>query len=121
MEKHIERKILIFAEAYGVQHAEITNGTLFVKFKNSRQIDFEDFRKSLREMMQSFVNADTGVNGNVVGDEVAYDFVPLKDEKAWNTTETQASVVDTYLDSFYPDANDKHLIRQNLKRAYGGK
>lgn len=119
MEKHIERKILIFAEAYGVKHAEITNGTLFVKF--NRPEDKEDFRKSLKEMMQSFVNADTGVNGNVVADEIAYDFVPLKDEKAWNTTETQASVVDTYLDSFYPDANDKHLIRQNYNKALGGK
>jgi hypothetical protein len=98
MKKHIERKILIFAEAYGVKHAEITNGTLFVKFKNSREIDFEDFRKSLKEMMQSFINPDTGVNGNVVGDEVAYDFVPLKDEKGWNSTETQESIISTQLE-----------------------
>jgi hypothetical protein len=112
MEKHIERKILIFAEAYGVQHAEITMGTLFVKFKNSMEIDYEDFRLSLREMMQSFVNPDTGVNGNVTGDEVAYDFVPLKDEKAWNTMEAK---------EFFADARDHHLIHQDLTRAVGGK
>ena len=96
MKKHIERKILIFAEAYGVKHAEITNGTLFVKF--NRPEDKEDFRKSLKEMMQSFINPDTGVNGNVVADEIAYDFVPEKDEKGWNTTETQESIISTQLE-----------------------
>ena len=95
MLKEIERKILIFTEAYGVEKAEIVHGTLFVKFNNPT--DQEDFRKSLKSMMKLFIDQDTGVNGNVVGDEYAYDFVPLADEKPWNTSQTQESLVDTYI------------------------
>tara|TARA_E500000178_G_C16518121_1_gene528874 strand:- start:24 stop:329 length:306 start_codon:yes stop_codon:yes gene_type:complete len=96
MLKEIERKILIFTEAYGVEKAEIVHGTLFVKFKDPA--DKEDFRKSLKSMMKMFIEQDTGVNGNVVGDEYAYDFVPEKDEKGWNTTETQESIISTQLE-----------------------
>ena len=95
MLKEIEKKILIFTEAYGVEKAEIVHGTLFVKF--NRPDDQEDFRKSLKTMMKMFIDQDTGVNGNVVGDEYAYDFVPLADEKPWNTSQTQESLVDTYI------------------------
>ena len=95
MLKEIERKILIFTEAYGVEKAEIVHGTLFVKF--NRPDDKEDFRKSLKTMMKMFIDQDTGVNGNVVGDEIAYDFVPEKDEKPWNNSETTCSLVDTYI------------------------
>ena len=95
MLKDIERKILIFTEAYGVEKAEIVHGTLFVKF--NRPDDKEDFRKSLKTMMKMFIDQDTGVNGNVVGDEIAYDFVPEKDEKPWNNSETTCSLVDTYI------------------------
>lgn len=98
MLKQIENKILIFTNAYGVESAEIIHGTLFVKFKNSIEIDYEDFRLSLKSMMQTFINPDTGVNGNVVGDEVAYDFVPLKDERSWNSTETAESMISTQLE-----------------------
>ena len=35
MLKNIERKILIFTEAYGVEKAEIVHGTLFVKFNRT--------------------------------------------------------------------------------------
>ena len=49
MLKDIERKILLFTEAYGVEKAEIVHGTLFVKF--NRPDDKEDFRKSLKTMM----------------------------------------------------------------------
>ena len=96
MLKNIERKILLFTEAYGVEKAEIVHGTLFVKF--NRPDDKEDFRKSLKTMMKAFIDQDTGVNGNVVGDEYAYDFVPEKDEKAWNTTETSESIISTQLE-----------------------
>ena len=48
-------------------------------------------------MMKMFIDQDTGVNGNVVGDEYAYDFVPEADEKPWNTSQTQESLVDTYI------------------------
>jgi len=95
MLKDIEKKILIFTEAYGVEKAEIVHGTLFVKF--NRPDDKEDFRKSLKTMMKMFIDQDTGVNGNVVGDEIAYDFVPEKDEKPWNNSETTCSLVDTYI------------------------
>ena len=95
MLKQIERQILIFTEAYGVEKCEIAHSTLFVKFK--REDDQEYFRKSLKSMMQMFIEKDTGVNGNVVGDEFAYDFVPLEDERPWNTSETQESLVDTYI------------------------
>jgi len=96
MLKDIEKKILIFTEAYGVEKAEIVHGTLFVKF--NRPDDQENFRKSLKTMMKMFIDQDTGVNGNVVGDEYAYDFVPEKDEKGWNTTETQESIISTQLE-----------------------
>jgi len=96
MLKDIEKKILIFTNAYGVEKAEIVHGTLFVKFNNPS--DKEDFRKSLKSMMKMFIEQDTGVNGNVVGDEIAYDFVPEKDEKGWNTTETQESIISTQLE-----------------------
>ena len=96
MLKDIERKILLFTEAYGVEKAEIVHGTLFVKF--NRPDDKEDFRKSLITMMKAFIDQDTGVNGNVVGDEYAYDFVPEKDEKDWNTTETSESIISTQLE-----------------------
>ena len=49
-------------------------------------------------MMKMFIEKDTGVNGNVVGDEIAYDIVPEKDEKGWNTTETQESIISTQLE-----------------------
>ena len=65
MLKEIERKILIFTEAYGVEKAEIVHGTLFVKFKDPS--DKEDFRKSLKSMMKMFIEEVTGVNGNFVG------------------------------------------------------
>ena len=48
--------------------------------------------------MKAFIDKDTGVNGNVVGDEYAYDFVPEKDEKDWNTTETSESMISTQLE-----------------------
>ena len=51
----------------------------------------------MKEMMQSCIDKDTGVNANVVGDEYAYDFVPLADEKPWNNSETTCSLVDTYI------------------------
>ena len=96
MLKDIEKKIMLFTEAYGVEKAEIVHGTLLVKF--NRPDDKEDFRKSLKTMMKMFIDQDTGVNGNVVGDEIAYDIVPEKDEKGWNTTETQESIISTQLE-----------------------
>ena len=96
MLKDIERKILLLTEAYGVEKAEIVDGTLFLKL--NRPDDKEDFRKSLKTMMKAFIDQDTGVNGNVVGDEYAYDFVPEKDEKDWNTTETSESIISTQLE-----------------------
>ena len=45
-----------------------------------------------------FINRDTGVNGNVVGDEFAYDIVPAKDETKWNKTETSESIISTQLE-----------------------
>ena len=97
MLKNIERQILLFTEATGVtERAEVIHGTLFVKFHNPE--DKEWFRRSLKNFCKIFINRDTGVNGNVVGDEYAYDFVPEKDEKGWNTTETQESIISTQLE-----------------------
>ena len=97
MLKDIEKKIMLFTEAYGVEKAEIVHGTLFVKFNNPT--DQEDFRKSLKTMMKMFIDQDTGINANEVGEEFAYDIVPEKDEKkSWNKVEPLASQVDTYLE-----------------------
>lgn len=97
MQKQIERQILLFTEATGVtERAEVIHGTLFVKFKNPE--DKEWFRISLKNFCKIFINRDTGVNGNEVGDEFAYDIVPAKDERTWNTTETRESNISTQLD-----------------------
>ena len=97
MQKQIERQILLFTEATGVtKRAEVVHGTLFVKFKNPQ--DKEWFRKSLKNFCKIFINRDTGINANDVGDEYAYDIVPEKDEKNWNRTEPLASKVDTMLE-----------------------
>ena len=97
MQKQIERQIMLFTEATGVtERAEVIHGTLFVKFHNPE--DKEWFRISLKNFCKIFINNDTGVNANEVGDEVAYDIVPAKDETTWNTTETQESNISTQLD-----------------------
>tara|TARA_B100001996_G_scaffold381730_1_gene371777 strand:- start:1519 stop:1827 length:309 start_codon:yes stop_codon:yes gene_type:complete len=97
MLKNIERQILLFTEATGVtERAEVIHGTLFVKFHNPE--DKEWFRISLKNFCKIFINNDTGVNANDVGDEFAYDIVPAKDERTWNSTETQESHISTQLD-----------------------
>ena len=98
MQKQIERQILLFTEATGVtKRAEVVHGTLFVKFKNPE--DKSWFRKSLKNFCKIFINRDTGINANEVGEEFAYDIVPEKDEKkSWNKVEPLASTVDTYLE-----------------------
>ena len=97
MLKNIERQILLFTEATGVtERAEVIHGTLFVKFKNPE--DKEWFRISLKNFCKIFINKDSGVNGNEVGDEFAYDIVPAKDERTWNTTETRESNISTQLE-----------------------
>ena len=97
MQKQIERQIMLFTEATGVtEREEVIHGTLFVKFHNPE--DKEWFRISLKNFCKIFINNDTGVNANEVGDEVAYDIVPAKDETTWNTTETQESKISTHID-----------------------
>tara|TARA_B100000965_G_C19191659_1_gene583396 strand:+ start:73 stop:381 length:309 start_codon:yes stop_codon:yes gene_type:complete len=97
MQKQIERQIMLFTEATGVaKRAEVIHGTLFVKFHNPE--DKEWFRLSLKNFCKIFINRDTGVNGNVVGDEFAYDIVPAKDETKWNKTETSESIISTQLE-----------------------
>ena len=97
MQKQIERQILLFTEATGVtKRAEVVHGTLFVKFKNPE--DKSWFRKSLKNFCKIFINRDTGINANEVGEEFAYDIVPEKDERNWNKVEPLASKVDTYLE-----------------------
>ena len=97
MQKQIERQILLFTEATGVtKRAEVVHGTLFVKFNNPQ--DKEWLRKSLKNFCKIFINRDTGINANEVGEEFAYDIVPEKDERNWNKVEPLASKVDTYLE-----------------------
>ena len=97
MQKQIERQILLFTEATGVtKRAEVVHGTLFVKFNNPQ--DKEWFRKSLKNFCKIFINRDTGINANDVGDEFAYYIVPEKDERHGNKVEPLASKVDTYLE-----------------------
>ena len=97
MQKQIERQILLFTEATGVtKRAEVVHGTLFVKFNNPQDKWF--FRRALRNFCRIFINRDTGINANEVGEEFAYDIVPEKDERNWNKVEPLASTVDTYLE-----------------------
>ena len=97
MQNNIERQILLFTEATGLtKRAEVVHGTLFVKFNNPQDKWF--FRRALRNFCRIFINRDTGINANDVGDEYAYDIVPEKDEKNWNRTEPLASQVDTMLE-----------------------
>ena len=97
MHKNIERQILLFTEATGLtKKAEVVHGTLFVKFNNPQDKWF--FRRALRNFCRIFINRDTGINANDVGEEFAYDIVPAKDERNWNQVEPLASTVDTYLE-----------------------
>ena len=97
MQKNIERQILLFTEATGLtKRAEVVHGTLFVKFNNPQDKWF--FRRALRNFCRIFINRDTGINANEVGEEFAYDLVPEKDERNWNKVEPLASKVDTYLE-----------------------
>ena len=97
MQKNIERQILLFTEATGLtKKAEVVHGTLFVKFNNPQDKWF--FRRALRNFCRIFINRDTGINANEVGEEFAYDIVPEKDERNWNKVEPLASTVDTYLE-----------------------
>ena len=97
MQKNIERQILLFTEATGLtKRAEVVHGTLFVKFNNPQDKWF--FRRALRNFCRIFINRDTGINANEVGEEFAYDIVPEKDERNWNQVEPLASTVDTYLE-----------------------
>jgi hypothetical protein len=126
MQQDIERKILVFTEATGfTKRAEITHGTLFVEFKEEYGDMKEEFRQSLKDMMQNMVDPNTGVNGNEIGTEFAYDFVPVAHERPWNSTDTMESTVDTQVNleakEFFADARDHHLIHQDLTRAVGGK
>ena len=79
MYKKIEKQILDFVKKYpAIDRHEIVHGTLYVKFADERVCDF--FHKELRNHYKENINTEGGVNMYAVGDEFAFDFVPLDRE-----------------------------------------
>ena len=79
MYKKIEKQILDFVKKYpAIDRHEIVHGTLYVKFADERICDF--FHKELRNHYKENINTEGGVNMYAVGDEFAFDFVPLDRE-----------------------------------------
>ena len=79
MYKKIEKQILDFVKKYpAIDRYEIVHGTLYVKFADERVCDF--FHKELRNHYKENINTEGGVNMYAVGDEFAFDFVPLDRE-----------------------------------------
>ena len=79
MYKKIEKQILDFVKKYpAIDRHEIVHGTLYVKFADDRVCDF--FHKELRNHYKENINTEGGVNMYAVGDEFAFDFVPLDRE-----------------------------------------
>jgi hypothetical protein len=88
----IEKQILDFVKTDSrVKRAEMVHGSLFVVFDDER--DTDAFHSSLRSFFTS-IDIDGGVNMNgPIGDEYAFDFVPLDDER-----EPLYSQIDTALE-----------------------
>ena len=79
MFKKVEKQILDFVKKYpAIDRHEIVHGTLYVKFADERVCDF--FHKELRNHYKENINTEGGVNMYAVGDEFAFDFVPLDRE-----------------------------------------
>lgn len=88
----IEKQILDFVKTDSrVKRAEMVHGSLFVVFEDER--DTDAFHILLRSFFNS-IDRDGGVNMNgPIGDEYAFDFVPLEDER-----EPLYSQIDTALE-----------------------
>jgi len=96
MLKNVERKIQIFLEGVGgIKRLEFVHGTLYLKLEDDKDCDF--IHKELRTFYKEFINPEGGVNMYFVGDEFAFDFVPVDAETPlWD--EPEGSKIDTLLE-----------------------
>ena len=79
MFKKVEKQILDFVKKYpAIDRYEMVHGTLYVKFTDDKRCDF--FHRDMRNHYKENINTEGGVNMYAVGDEFAFDFVPLDRE-----------------------------------------
>ena len=96
MQKNIEKQIQIFIDGIGgIKRQEFVHGTLYLKLEDDKDCDF--IHKELRTFYKEFINPEGGVNMYFVGDEFAFDFVPVDAETPlWD--EPEGSKIDTLLE-----------------------
>jgi hypothetical protein len=80
MYKNIENKLEQFvrSEIAGIHRIQMTNGTMYLVLDKPGDCDF--VHKELRTFYKENINPEGGVNMFLVGDEFAFDFVPIEDE-----------------------------------------
>ena len=80
MYKNIENKLEQFVrgEIAGIHRIQMTNGTMYLVLDKPGDCDF--VHKELRTFYKENINPEGGVNMFLVGDEFAFDFVPIEDE-----------------------------------------
>ena len=79
MYKKIEKQILDFVDTLDeVKRREIVHGTLYITLEDDRVCDI--IHADIRDFYRKKINPDGGVNMYAVGDEFAFDFVPLDRE-----------------------------------------
>ena len=81
MQKKIEKQLegFVRAELSGiVQRIQMTHGTMYLVLDKPGDCDF--VHKELRTFYKENINPEGGVNMFLVGDEFAFDFVPIESE-----------------------------------------
>ena len=80
MQKNIEKKLEQFVrgEIAGIHRIQMTNGTMYLVLDKPGDCDF--VHNELRTFYKENINPEGGVNMFLVGDEFAFDFVPIEDE-----------------------------------------
>ena len=95
MLKQTQKEIQLFVEGIGgIDRLEFTHGTLYLKLENEKDCDF--YHQSIRDFYKDNINSEGGVNMYAVGDEFAFDFVPI-DAEAPVFTDEEESDIDTFL------------------------
>jgi hypothetical protein len=80
MQKKIENKLEQFVrgEIAGIHRIQMTHGTMYLVLDKPGDCDF--VHNELRTFYKENINPAGGVNMFLVGDEFAFDFVPIEDE-----------------------------------------
>ena len=76
--KNQRRIVMFFQTIDGIKRHEWVHGTLYLKLEDDRDCDF--VHTEIRKFYKGYINPEGGVNMYAVGDEFAFDFVPLDRE-----------------------------------------